>query len=127
MNRTGIVRDARYMNHQMGDYHPESPERLRAIYARLDEPGMAGKFVEIPVRMAQREEIRKVLPSLSSYSWKLYAQSNLFDILRIQTVENPVAQNTGMRDGALVMGIKLLPDRVLMEGRFLTATPTITP
>jgi acetoin utilization deacetylase AcuC-like enzyme len=57
MNRTGIVRDARYMNHWMGEYHPESPERLRAIYEMLDDPGMAGRFLEIPVRTAKREEI----------------------------------------------------------------------
>lgn len=57
MNKTGVVRDRRYMDHWMGDYHPECPDRLRAIYAKLDEDEMAGKFVDVPVRPAQREEI----------------------------------------------------------------------
>lgn len=57
MNRTGIVTDRRYMRHTMGEYHPESPERLRGIYAMLETPEVAGKFVEIPVRPAVAEEI----------------------------------------------------------------------
>lgn len=44
MVKTGIVRDERYMLHDMGPFHPEKPERLEAIYAMLDEEEMAGKF-----------------------------------------------------------------------------------
>jgi acetoin utilization deacetylase AcuC-like enzyme len=57
MNKTGIVRDDRFMHHYMGSYHPESPERLAAIYAMLDGPDMAGKFTSVPVRRAEREEL----------------------------------------------------------------------
>ncbi|PKN63527.1 MAG: histone deacetylase [Deltaproteobacteria bacterium HGW-Deltaproteobacteria-15] len=57
MNRTGIVRDKRYMSHWMGDYHPEKPERLKAVYEMLDEPSMTGRFVEVTARPAVREEI----------------------------------------------------------------------
>lgn len=57
MNRTGIVRDKRYMNHWMGDYHPEKPERLKAVYEMLDEPSMSGKFIDVAPRPAIREEI----------------------------------------------------------------------
>lgn len=60
MNRTGIVRDDRYMNHSMGAYHPESPERLGAIYAMLDESDMADRFHPIPVRPAEREDLLRV-------------------------------------------------------------------
>ena len=57
MSKTGIVKDARYMDHDMGFYHPESPERLKAIYEMLKEPDMEGNFEEVPVRTAEREEI----------------------------------------------------------------------
>lgn len=57
MGKTGIVRDKRYMNHEPGAFHPESPKRLEVIYAMLDEPDMAGKFHEIPVRRAKNEEL----------------------------------------------------------------------
>jgi len=57
MTRTGIVKDERYMNHHMGAHHPESPQRLEAIYSMLEEPDMRGNFREIPVRRAERDEL----------------------------------------------------------------------
>jgi acetoin utilization deacetylase AcuC-like enzyme len=55
--KTGIVRDERYLRHDAGFGHPESPQRLGATYAMLDAPDMAGKFVEIEPRYATHEEI----------------------------------------------------------------------
>ena len=57
MIKTGIVKDNRYMNHQAGPFHPESPQRLEVIYAMLEESDMAGRFQEVPVRQAEREEL----------------------------------------------------------------------
>jgi len=54
---SGIVKDGRYMDHWMGDYHPECPQRLEVIYAMLEEPDMAGKFQEIPPRLAEKKEL----------------------------------------------------------------------
>ncbi|MCX5976402.1 MAG: hypothetical protein NTV33_06145 [Coprothermobacterota bacterium] len=47
--------------------------------------------------------------------------------MRTPTVEIPIVPNTGMGEGILLLGIKLLPDRVVMEGRFLPAAPAVTP
>jgi acetoin utilization deacetylase AcuC-like enzyme len=60
MNRTGIVKDDRYMDHVMDVGHPESPERLRVIYKMLEEPEMKGFLEEIKPRPATREEIELV-------------------------------------------------------------------
>jgi len=60
MTGTGIVRDERFMEHQMGPYHPESPERLEVIYAMLDGADMKGSFREVPVRRAKREELLRI-------------------------------------------------------------------
>lgn len=57
MNKTGIVKDKRYMDHDMGPYHPESPDRLRAVYEMLEDSDMKGNFSEVPVRPAGREEL----------------------------------------------------------------------
>lgn len=57
MYKTGIVRDNIYIEHDMGPYHPESPQRLTSIYAMLDTPEMKGRFQEIPSRVATKEEI----------------------------------------------------------------------
>jgi len=54
---TGIVKDAKYMEHWMGDYHPECPQRLEAIYSMLGEPDMACKFQEIAPRFAEKKEL----------------------------------------------------------------------
>jgi acetoin utilization deacetylase AcuC-like enzyme len=43
MNRTGVVKDGRYLEHVMDPGHPESPERLRAIYQMLEEEEMRGR------------------------------------------------------------------------------------
>jgi acetoin utilization deacetylase AcuC-like enzyme len=57
MMKTGIVRDERYIDHRPGAFHPESPERLQAIYGMLQKPEMAGRFIDVPVREAKREEL----------------------------------------------------------------------
>jgi acetoin utilization deacetylase AcuC-like enzyme len=58
MAKTGIVRDDRYMNHDMGDYHPESPKRLEVIYAMLEESEMKDQFHDVPVRRAEKQELQ---------------------------------------------------------------------
>jgi acetoin utilization deacetylase AcuC-like enzyme len=60
MTKTGIVKDERFMAHQMGAHHPESPERLEAIYAMLGEPDMKGQFFDIPVRRAEKDELLRI-------------------------------------------------------------------
>jgi acetoin utilization deacetylase AcuC-like enzyme len=61
MNRTGIVKDKRYMEHVMDPGHPESPERLRAIYHMLEEEEMRGPWVEeVKPRPATREELETI-------------------------------------------------------------------
>ncbi|HBD07855.1 MAG TPA: histone deacetylase, partial [Syntrophobacteraceae bacterium] len=39
MKRTGLVFDDRFLLHDTGPDHPETPERLRAIYAGLESAG----------------------------------------------------------------------------------------
>ena len=57
MNRSGIVKDQRYLNHHMGSSHPESPQRLEVLYAMLEESDMHGQLMEVPVREAKRDEL----------------------------------------------------------------------
>jgi len=55
--KTGIVKDERYLRHDAGFGHPESPQRLGATHAMLDAPDIAGQFVKIEPRYATHEEI----------------------------------------------------------------------
>ncbi len=58
MNRTGVVKDRRYMEHVMDPGHPESPERLREIYQMIEEEEMRGRLLgKVKPRPATRAEI----------------------------------------------------------------------
>ncbi len=56
MNHTGIVRSNLYLEHNAGDWHPESPKRLKVIYNYLDTNHIPGVEFLKP-RPATREEI----------------------------------------------------------------------
>ena len=58
--KTGIVKDTRYLQHSAGFAHPESPERLAAIYEMLDNPLMSWKFTHIEPREATHKEIETI-------------------------------------------------------------------
>jgi acetoin utilization deacetylase AcuC-like enzyme len=60
VTKTGLVKDKRYMDHWMGSYHPESPERLEAIYAMLEAPDMKDSFVQVPVREVDRQDLLRI-------------------------------------------------------------------
>ncbi|MBN1425990.1 histone deacetylase [Candidatus Fermentibacteria bacterium] len=53
----GVVRDERYLLHDAGPAHPESPRRLEDLYACLDDPEVAGLVRTIPPRLASEEEL----------------------------------------------------------------------
>ena len=57
MKKTGIVRDERYLHHDTGRFHPETAERLEAIYNMLESSDMEGNYVEVEPRYASEEEI----------------------------------------------------------------------
>lgn len=57
--KVGIVRDVRYLEHRPGLVHPESPNRLRAIYRMLDKDFSRG-LVSIHPEMATLENLELV-------------------------------------------------------------------
>ncbi len=60
MKKTGFVHDDRYLLHDTGGYHPESPERLRVIYKRLVESGILDKLVVMDAAKANQRWIETV-------------------------------------------------------------------
>jgi acetoin utilization deacetylase AcuC-like enzyme len=73
MGRTGFVYHADYLAHDMGMGHPESPERLRAIVARLEESGVLRRLVRISPEPADdhwvsRIHTRRYVERLRSHS-----------------------------------------------------------
>ncbi len=60
LQRTGIVRDPRYLEHKTGVHHIEIPQRLETIYQMLDTDGFQDEFILIPPRFASLEELEMV-------------------------------------------------------------------
>ena len=57
---TGIVKDWRYAEHNMGLDHPESPQRIEAIYKMLEKEKAFASYPLIEPRPAQEEEIELI-------------------------------------------------------------------
>ena len=60
MGRVGFVYDPRYLGHEMGRSHPESPERLRAICSRLQSSGTWTQLHQLSPRRAERQWIELI-------------------------------------------------------------------
>jgi len=60
MANTGFVYHPDYLKHDMGAGHPESPERLRAIVARLEQNGVMPRLVRIEPVAAADEWVTQV-------------------------------------------------------------------
>ncbi len=60
MKKTGLLYDERYLNHNTGLYHPETPDRLRVIYKGLTEAGLLPKLKLIPARPAEMKWVESV-------------------------------------------------------------------
>jgi acetoin utilization deacetylase AcuC-like enzyme len=54
--KTGIVKDRRYTEHNMGAFHVETPQRLEVIYRMIEEK-ITFPFLEIEPRAATEEEL----------------------------------------------------------------------
>jgi len=60
MGKTGLVYDLRYLEHDMGMGHPESPNRLRSIMQRLEQSGTLQRLIRIEARRAEDEWITQI-------------------------------------------------------------------
>ncbi len=60
MAKTGFVYHSDYLKHDMGAGHPESPERLRAIVARLEQDRVMPRLVRIDPVPAADEWITQI-------------------------------------------------------------------
>lgn len=76
MGNTGLVYDPRYLGHDMGAGHPESPARLRAIMQQLEQSGTAARLTRIDPRTAEDEWITQIHTSEYLAMLKAHAPTN---------------------------------------------------
>lgn len=60
MAAVGFISHPDYLNHDTGLWHPERPDRLRAILQRLGETGLQKDLLAIPPRVAEVAWLKKV-------------------------------------------------------------------
>ncbi len=60
MAKIGVVRHPIYREHDMGLYHPESPERLQAIEREINRTSFKDPLIEIEPRPALTKELQRV-------------------------------------------------------------------
>ncbi len=60
MHRTGYVYDDRYLEHDPGAWHPERPDRLKAIHQNLKESSLLELVVAIPPYAAPLEWLERL-------------------------------------------------------------------
>lgn len=60
MAKTGLVYHHAYLEHDMGIWHPESPNRLRAIMQQLEQSGTIQQLIRIEPRRAEDEWITQI-------------------------------------------------------------------
>jgi len=109
MGRTGFVYHPQYLEHDMGAGHPESPERLRAIVARLQESGVFERLVQI-----------QPLPAADEWITYIHAASYLETLKRRAPTHGRVSldPDTSMSPGSLSAAY-------LAAGGLLTAADAI--
>ncbi|HMK56934.1 MAG TPA: histone deacetylase [Dissulfurispiraceae bacterium] len=60
MKRTGFLYDERFLLHITGPEHPESPDRLRAVYKGIEEGGLLPKLISVEASRVQQDWIEVV-------------------------------------------------------------------
>ena len=58
---TLLISHPSFLQHDTGPYHPERPDRLRAILAALDDPAFA-ELIRVAAPAASMEELTRVHP-----------------------------------------------------------------
>src|SRR6266851_411594 len=120
---TLLISHPSFLEHDTGPYHPERPDRLRAVLAALDDPAFTG-LVRVAAPAASMEELTRVHP-----------QQYVEAILGIRPgagehvhVDGDTVMGQGSAEaarraaGAVVAGVE-----AVMEGKVQTAFAAVRP
>lgn len=119
--KTGIVKDWRYRNHDMGAFHPESPQRIEAVYKMVEEE-INFPFETVEPRAAEEEEILWVHSPSHLETLKNTAGKSR-TVLDPDTSTSPLSYETGK----LASGGVLSALDAIMEGKIQNGFALIRP
>lgn len=119
--RTGIVKDLRYMEHDMGAFHVETPKRIEVIYKMLEKE-ISFPYLEIEPRPAKEEEIQMIhSPAYVSLIKETSGQARVR--LDPDTATSPRSYETAL----LAAGGLLKAADLIMEGKIQNGFALVRP
>jgi acetoin utilization deacetylase AcuC-like enzyme len=127
MGHTGFVYHPDYLNHNMGAHHPESPERLQAILARLEGSGGMSQLVRLEPHSTDKE-------SVTSWITKVHTPAYFKELEKLSPAGGRVSldADTSISPGSLnaacqaVAGVLVAADAI-MQGTVRNAFCAVRP
>ena len=120
---TAILTHPDCVRHEMGDGHPESPQRLRSVLAALESSGLASRLVMREAPLAEREQLERVHDPEHVEAVFAAAPTRGYAYLDPDTSMNPSSLGAALRAaGAVVAATDLV-----MSGGARTAFCAVRP
>ncbi len=123
MKKTGFLHDDRFLLHDTGPYHPERPERLKAIYKGLEEGELIPKLTLIKPIPAGQQWIESV--HHINYIMRL-EEACLYGMTEFEYPDNQMCKET-YEIALLAVGGILDTLKRIMEGEIDTAFCAVRP
>jgi acetoin utilization deacetylase AcuC-like enzyme len=122
-NSTGFLYDERYQQHLTGNYHPEIPDRLPAVYKGIEDAGLLEKLTLIKASPADVKWVETVHDPnyIKRFEKACNAGENIFD-----TPDNQMCPAT-YETALLAVGGVLEAVRRVMEGELNNAFCAVRP
>lgn len=119
--KTGIVKDDRFANHEMGSFHPESPRRIEVLN-RMVEHEILFPYLPIEPRPATKEEVIRI-HSPAYFEFLKGTSGSPPVALDPDTSTSPATFETAL----LAAGGGLKAIELIMEGRIRNAFALVRP
>ncbi len=123
MKKTGFLYDDRYLLHDTGSYHPERPERLKAIRKGLEEAGLLPMLTPIKASRAKQQWIEAV----HNIKYMLrFEEACLYGLTELDYPDNQMCGAT-YEIALLAAGGILDTVKLMMEGKIDNAFCAVRP
>jgi acetoin utilization deacetylase AcuC-like enzyme len=123
MNRTGLLYDERYLLHQTGPYHPEVPDRLKAILWGLNQGELLPRLTRIEARPAEERRIEAV----HDYAHiRHFEEACLMGKSELDHPDNQICEDT-FQTALLAVGGILEAARLVMDSKLDNAFCAVRP
>lgn len=120
---TGLVTSDAYTAHKTGDGHPESPDRVRAIVARLRDTSLLERTVLLAPRPATEAEL---LRCHSAEYLRIVREDVTEGLHRLSTGDTPLSEKS-LETALLAAGGVLAAVDAVMSGRVTNAAAIVRP